>query len=261
MDRINKWGLLNSLIEIVNNESSDDPHAILAQYFLKNFDRIGRLNVYDLAEECYTSRASIRRFCKSLGYENFVDIKNEFEEYIKESSHYYRNCTDSENYMQLLSSQIYEMTQQINRNIGLQIEEIVTVIHQSKQIVFLVSDIYTRQCTEFQKEMILSGKMTYVVNQQYINANILKQLSAEDLFITISVGGFFAKETLKLVEDLPACKMLLTSNGNEKFRESYDKVFYMSGEEDGRNRSVYHMFGIEYCLEIIYLEYYKRFLK
>ena len=62
MDRINKWGLLNSLIEIVNNESSDDPHAILAQYFLKNFDRIGRLNVYDLAEESYTSRASIRRF-------------------------------------------------------------------------------------------------------------------------------------------------------------------------------------------------------
>ncbi len=46
MDRINKWGLLNSLIEIVNNESSDDPHAILAQYFLKNFDRIGRLMLY-----------------------------------------------------------------------------------------------------------------------------------------------------------------------------------------------------------------------
>ncbi len=79
--------------------------------------------------------------------------------------------------------------------------------------------------------------------------------------ITISVGGFFAKETLKLVENLPARKMLLTSNGNEKFRESYDKVYYMSSEEAGRNRSVYHMFGIEYCLEIIYLEYYKRFLK
>lgn len=59
MDRINKWGLLNSLIEIVNNESSDDPHAILARHFLKNFDRIGQLNIYDLAEECFTSRASI----------------------------------------------------------------------------------------------------------------------------------------------------------------------------------------------------------
>ena len=38
MDRINKWGLLNSLIEIVNNESSDDPHAILARHFLKKIE-------------------------------------------------------------------------------------------------------------------------------------------------------------------------------------------------------------------------------
>ena len=210
MDRINKWGLLNSLIGIVNNESSDEPHAILASYFLRNFDRIDQLNVYDLAEECYTSRASIRRFCKSLGYENFVDIKNEFEDYVNESSNYYRNCTDSENYMQLLSSQIYKMTQQINQSIGPHIMEIAAMIRQSKQIVFLVSYIYTRQCIEFQKEMILAGKMTYVVNQQYINANILKQLLPEDLLITISVGGFFAKETLKLVDGFLANKMLLT---------------------------------------------------
>lgn len=245
----------------MNNEPNEDSRSVLAQYFLANFSNLDKLNVYDLAEDCGTTRASVRRFCQSLGYDNFLDIKNEFAEYTGESSHYYRKNEDAEDAMQRLSDQIFEMTQDINRSLRLWIREFSEQVEKARQIVFLISDIYTRQCIEFQKEMLLSGKMTRIVDKKYLDSGLLKQLKPEDLLITISVGGFFAKETEKLVEKIQSEKVLITSNHRADLQRKYDKVYYLSEKELGRERTAYHMFGVEYALELIYLEYDKKFLQ
>ena len=80
MDRFNRWGLMNSLIAILN-EGNDSTDVFIAKYFMKNFGRMHDLNVYDVAQECFVDRATIRRFAQKLGYANFKEMKEQFENY------------------------------------------------------------------------------------------------------------------------------------------------------------------------------------
>ena len=76
MAGINKLGFLNSLIEIVNNNMEEDAAtSVLARYFLVNFNRLPELNIYDVAENCFVTRSSVRRFCQSLGFDNYKELK------------------------------------------------------------------------------------------------------------------------------------------------------------------------------------------
>ncbi len=73
---IRHFSLMNSLLAVVNRSPHDSMDSTLARYFLERFDRLADLNVYDVAEECYTSRSGIRRFCQSIGLDNFSDLKS-----------------------------------------------------------------------------------------------------------------------------------------------------------------------------------------
>lgn len=79
--KINRLSLLNSLFNVLNENNQGDPYFILAEYFLEHYHELSRLNIYDVAADCFVSRSSIRRFCQAIGYENFVAFKDEFAQY------------------------------------------------------------------------------------------------------------------------------------------------------------------------------------
>lgn len=49
----------------------------IADYFLKNQERIGNMSSLDVAREIGVSDASIIRFSRAIGYEGFTDLKND----------------------------------------------------------------------------------------------------------------------------------------------------------------------------------------
>ena len=62
--------------------------VVLAQYLLYHFDQLKDLNIYDVAEACFVSRSGIRRFCQSIGFDNFSDIKAEAEEWQRQCNYF-----------------------------------------------------------------------------------------------------------------------------------------------------------------------------
>ena len=81
MNDINRFGLLNALLNIINNFDEEDSKVIIAKYFLKNIDRIEEINIYNAADECFVARSSIRRFAKYIGFNNFRNLKQDHETY------------------------------------------------------------------------------------------------------------------------------------------------------------------------------------
>lgn len=73
--KINRLSLLNSLFNVLNENNQGDPYLILAEYFLEHYHELSRLNIYDVAADCFVSRSSIRRFCQAIGYENSSRLK------------------------------------------------------------------------------------------------------------------------------------------------------------------------------------------
>ena len=73
--KINRLSLLNSLFNVLNENNQGDPYFILAEYFLEHYHELSRLNIYDVAADCFVSRSSIRRFCQAMGMRTSSRLK------------------------------------------------------------------------------------------------------------------------------------------------------------------------------------------
>lgn len=254
---LNRYGVLNSLISILNEGEEDSSDAVIAKYLLQNFNHLQNLNIYDMADECFVSRATIRRFVQRLGFDNFKILKNQFESFHDTYSFYRAGIYDNtEN--NTISEQILKMVNECDSFFtDEKIAGIVNDIKKANTIVFLTSDIYSRQSSEFQKAMILNDKMVRIISKKYENSELLHSLKSTDLLLVISVSGFFVNVILPYIKDNQAKTILLTTVHDLKYYDYFDEVWYLSKSAKTNNRSVYTVFATQYCLEKIFDAYMK----
>ena len=254
---LNRYGVLNSLISILNEGEEDSSDAVIAKYLLQNFNHLQNLNIYDMADECFVSRATIRRFAQRLGFDNFKILKNQFESFHDTYSFYRAGIYDNtEN--NTISEQILKMVNECDSFFtDEKIAGIVNDIKKANTIVFLTSDISSRQSSEFQKAMILNDKMVRIISKKYENSELLHSLKSTDLLLVISVSGFFVNVILPYIKDNQAKTILLTTVHDLKYYDYFDEVWYLSKSAKTNNRSVYTVFATQYCLEKIFDAYMK----
>ena len=69
--------LFYRLMIYLDTASETDTNYFIALFMANNFYRIPDMRISELAEECFVSPATISRFCRALGYENFAHLKQE----------------------------------------------------------------------------------------------------------------------------------------------------------------------------------------
>lgn len=79
--REGRLNLFMSLLAVYDENDRDDSSYTLARYFLEHFDSLADLNIYDVMDACFVSRSGVRRFCQSIGFDNFSKIKARAGEY------------------------------------------------------------------------------------------------------------------------------------------------------------------------------------
>lgn len=249
MTNINKYGLLNALLNIINNYEEDSSKVVIAKYLLNNFSHIDQINIYDAAEACAVSRASIRRFSQELGFENFKNLKQD-----KLGYEFYTEEGFSE-YEESMVKQMNRMVAQCNINLKNIKTDLAYEMMAADEIVFLVSDIYTSRCLEFQKEMILLGKMVRILSHNFDDHKLFERLSENTLIIVISTSGKFLSEVDNLVGKLPGTKVIFTATEVHDVNPIFTYIIPVGNHSIPKTKSVYHTFAIEYCLDILVNEY------
>ena len=73
----NEVDILYTLMSYVNVSSSQDMYYTIAHTILTHLEKIPDISINDLADLCYTSPATISRFCKDLNCKNFASFKHE----------------------------------------------------------------------------------------------------------------------------------------------------------------------------------------
>ena len=74
---------LENLIIFYNQLSVSDSKKTILRRALPNIRRIDQLNLYDLAEICYTSPATISRLVKALGYKSYSVFQTKLSECVQ----------------------------------------------------------------------------------------------------------------------------------------------------------------------------------
>lgn len=258
--RINRLSLLNSLCNILNENEVGNPSVILAEYFLKNYHYLSELNIYQVADDCFVSRSSIRRFCKSIGYNNFAEFKNEIREYDDQ----YSNLTAhfrQQDFREILTNNVLEAIHEMSRSISReQIHLIARRIHKSRNTLILTSNYAVSAINTFQYGMVLQGKVIRLVSELYETNNLLKEVTADDYVIVISGHGILAGVIEEFLKTTTAYTELFTVNRSRSFDLLYDSICWLS-EEDGshESRSIYMVYGMQYLLDLVYAKYVREY--
>lgn len=257
--KIDHLSLLTSLFAIINENNQEDSFFILANYFLDNYSKLAELNIYEVADECYVSRSSVRRFCQFIGYDNFKNLKD-IAGHFNEEYEYYLIPYDIPDYRENLKFQIDNMFKEMDQWLdSKKIGEMVDLIHASRHVVFLASDTMTSRLKDFQRSLLLYGKKIRLISDMFMDSKLMNVLDERDCLITISPSGEFAYAARNFVKESQANKILITVSRNTSFSKYYDNIYYLCGQDYTRKSSVYAKYGIDCLMDLVFSSYIKKY--
>ena len=253
------FSLMTALLAVMNESEPKDPYYVLAQYFLYHFDQLRDLNIYDVADACYVSRSGIRRFCQSIGFDNFSDLKAEADEWQRQCN-YFIGYSVRPNYKEHLAKSIDEMMTEINRlATPAVLDRLAESIHASRHVVLFTSDFSGMAARSFQQSMVVMGKLVQIVSDAHYMLDYLQELTPEDLLITVSATGNFATLMEPMVRKVVAYKVLVTVNRAKCLWADYDRVIYLSEKDNSTSRTVHSQYGMTYFFDILYSHYVQKY--
>lgn len=154
----------------------------ILSYCIRNNKRISEMKVQEVADELYTSPASVIRFCKKLGFSGFSEFKAALKVEIFQSKG-----------AQAEESRPTDFLRDVRKTIQLiqeeTIDRILEKIHASRRVEFYAAGSSRTVAAEFVKRLQIIGKPAFWYDDSSLMNISAKQVTEEDLVIAISVSG------------------------------------------------------------------------
>ncbi len=277
--------LLNRLYDIINNNDLDSSAYNMAMYFLSHYQEMSTLNIYDVADECFSSRSSIRRFAQSIGYDNFKELKEEFPTY-EELKSYHFYPLGNEDYGLFLCGSLQNVIDQIYRQThdNPDTDRLLQMIHDSSLPMFYCCGMSQSSAQEFQRRMVFCHKIIHVSPDLDVCGRQMRASEGTGLLITITSTGNFAEQSLEQLDQIPATKVLLIASNGARFEGHFDMIYslapdFKAGETEGgvsvrsdmgmamavpdrpvsSNVYLYGSYGILYFFDLLFYRYAQRY--
>ncbi len=208
----------------MDSASEDDINYAIAWFMANNFYRISTMRIGEMAEECFVSPATISRFCRTLGYENFAHLKQECHSFHSNKKKFNNLIRVPLKLMkENPNGASIQYVNQITSNLSLlpkyldwkEIDSTLELIHQSQNIVFFGTQFSQSAAMHFQTDLLMLEKFSIAYMDVDRQLQCAKKLNSSDLAIIITVNGFFVNSGHKILQYIRKsnCKVvLITSN-------------------------------------------------
>lgn len=227
--------LFYRLILFLNTASKDDLNYTICEFVLKNIDEIPKMNIVDFAKNCHVSPASISRFCRKLGFDDYAHLKSECGRFKGKKLNEYQdqNIGDSPdlvltdfiaNQKQHLSS----LEQVLNFD---ELDEFIDEIFASNTIALFGSHFSHSVAQLLQTNLVICTKYCLAKNELEQQIKIAESLTENDMAIIISVKGNYVHANQRLARALKKTKakiVYITANHEECLKHNSHRVLYIS---------------------------------
>lgn len=251
-----RLSLLYKLQNLYNTSPVGSVDYQLSSYFIDRYQFLKELNIFDVAEENNVSRASVRRFCSQLGYENFKELKLhyiEFDDGVGVYKDFYRRSDFVSHLRQKIKDMFSELEIRLSNR---ELDQIVTCIYRSDEVVVVASSTIANSVRFFQQTMAIMGKRISLVVSEEDFFNIEQKLTENSVIVFFSISGLLVETFEDLLMDIPSKKFLFTNNRNPKFNQIFECVYYLTSVDKANNRDIiYYTYGISFVLDSIIHEY------
>lgn len=262
----NEVDILYTLMSYVNVSSSQDMYYTIAHTILTHLDKIPDININDLADLCYTSPATISRFCKDLNCKNFANFKHEMAialELAKNEIHMddynvHRIIKDPQYLVNKIYSETIESLQMVCQSIDIhEIDKICQMIYQAKKVHMIGYQFNKIISNDFQMKMLKLRKFVYAFVERGDEIQRLDMIDEESLVIIITVRA--RKQLIdplveKIHEHSPHI-LLITMNKDYK-NDYIDYIYCIDGTESQYSESsIQGTMNFLSLLNLIYVRY------
>ncbi len=266
INNYNEVDILYTLMSYVNVSSSQDMYYTIAETILDNLDEIPNISINDLANMCYTSPATISRFCKDLNCKSFASFKKELQialDLANDEIHLEEEEKKKlvENPQEIVNK-IYEETKKSltlgQSSVRIEdIDKICELMHSSPRIHMYAYQFSKLVCNDFQLKMLKHKKFIYSFVERGDELQKLDTIEEGELVIIVSVRARKkAMDNLisKLAERKP--QILLVTMNQDYENEAISHYYRLQGHESDYTQSA--MMGTIDMLSlfnVIYLRY------
>lgn len=250
--------VLMSLLAIYNENDSGQLSHTIAEYLLTHFESIGSMSLQEVMDAGFVSRSGLRRFCQSIGMDNFSSLRNQAGEW-EEFRHYYlAAASPSSEYQVPMRQAMVEIFDSVDRlRESGALRRLSRLLGDSDNVVLFSAESSAGAVTDFQYAMLVAGKLVQLVTESNPSVATVKGLGPGDLLLVVSSSGSFAMRQKGQVEASGARKVLVTANDNHELHAPYDEVVLMGPDLKQRvaPHRVYALFGTAYLMNHV-LEHY-----
>lgn len=254
---------VENMLAVYNATPADSMLRSIIRKILVNLKDVGKMTIYDLADTCYTSPASISRLVKKLGYKNYSYFQKDIVDYVSKYEHHNRILPpDSipegtelpDFFMETLLGLMENMRQKLDKE---KIRELARRIHDSEKISIYS---YTGYFAEIflQSDIFISGKICDVFQQERDMFEHIKVLNKKDLVIILApkcIQGIDSERLIDAIHDKGASVCVIS---NSKHLAGLKKA-EMSFVTEGAMHSV-DILVLQSLLCILVMEYRRMYI-
>ena len=163
-DRITMGSVSEKLLNFVNTAQVHDSYYDIALTLIRNYEKVRKMSIAEMADLCYVSQATVSRFCRFLGYESFKhfheDLNHEFgilDDYTDQFRSLLRSSDAKAAVMYL--ERIRENLESVLAEENLkQIRKAADLIHDTERIAFFSHHFLWDTGRFFQSRMIMMNR-------------------------------------------------------------------------------------------------------
>lgn len=230
--------MLHKLQVIVNSEVESDTNKVIACYLLENMRKLESITINELAEKCYTSNSTISRFTKSIGFNNFIELRESLTSY---KDYGYELSTESleglafdfKNDQQILSSYIDSTCEALRGLESIDFNEMDILnewIHETKDVIVFGMQITGVLLRHYQMLMMSMGKVIQCCENTTSHLAVSDKATNQSLAIIYSSDGNYINGNKQIIFNLKkkgVKLVLITQNPTCKFLTLFDKIIFM----------------------------------
>ena len=235
-----------SLINILEaNLEKGDSKAVIARVLLRNFYNIPNMTQEHIAKLSFVAPSTIGRFCKKIGYKNFIEFRKYVNEYIEKLK---MDSMLSEAFYEVADKDVFSFSDEIfsstmkslynaQKSIDIEtIDKVTDLIISTEKIAVFGLPISQIMGKDFQYHMLRHGKYMEAFTEFKKQVELAESLDENSLAIFISKTGGerkFICDILNIVKKCKARTVLITYKQDSYMAQNSDFLINIFYEENG----------------------------
>lgn len=259
--------ILYNLLTYINASYSQSIYYTICYQVLNNIEKIPDININELADLCYTSPATISRFCKTLKCDNFAEFKKEVQSGLMQANHEIKlkpeDLVDIHKEPSKCVDMVYDLSieslKKSKENVNIhEIDKLCDIIYNAKKLHFFGFQFNKIIASDIQFKLVKLGKFSYAFADRGDDSQRIELLDKSSVAIVLSVRARMMPvgELIKSIKNSGAQVILITMNEQSEVTKLADQVFVVHGQEsDFTESSVSGATTMKTYFDLLYVRY------